>query len=481
MRRIGAIILICALLLGFGPRPGAKGAGAAPTGRIAYQGSDRALHLVGADGFQDRVVPTRGAVYTPRWSPTGGQLAYSDELATAPYKGQLVIINPDSGAARVLVEAEARDLDMETYWSYAQPRWTPDGAAVVYIRSGGGRVTTIMRVAAAGSTPTELFYGTSTTRFDLSPTDGRFVVSDDAFAEERVQGSALTILDPDGGNARLLLPRGGGFYFQPNWTPDGTGILVRHQTARDSKTATLVLVDAATGARRTLGAVAGGSSFTPSPDGSWLAVAAGDTKRLALISLGDFGDGPLLGQGAAPSWEPLPTSRHFPQTGFRIQGRFLTFWQAHGALPLYGYPLTDERRETLDDGRVYTVQYFERARLEYHPENADSQYQILLGQFGRRIHPADPAVARRSGTTYFSETGHHLEGRFLRFWQGNGGLAQFGYPLSEELTETLEDGRPYLVQYFERSRFEYHPENSDPQYQVMLGQFGRRILNEGSR
>jgi hypothetical protein len=36
------------------------------------------------------------------------------------------------------------------------------------------------------------------------------------------------------------------------------------------------------------------------------------------------------------------------------------------------------------------------------------------------------------------------------------------------------------VQYFERARFEYHPENADPQDQVLLGQFGRRILTETS-
>jgi hypothetical protein len=31
------------------------------------------------------------------------------------------------------------------------------------------------------------------------------------------------------------------------------------------------------------------------------------------------------------------------------------------------------------------------------------------------------------------------------------------------------------VQYFERARFEYHPENQAP-YNVLLGQFGQRAL-----
>ena len=65
--------------------------------------------------------------------------------------------------------------------------------------------------------------------------------------------------------------------------------------------------------------------------------------------------------------------------------------------------------------------------------------------------------------------------QFMAYWTANGGLAQFGYPISELVTETLEDGKPYQLQYFERARFELHPENQPP-YDVLLGQFGRRIL-----
>ena len=82
------------------------------------------------------------------------------------------------------------------------------------------------------------------------------------------------------------------------------------------------------------------------------------------------------------------------------------------------------------------------------------------------------------GATFFAATGHNVGARFGTYWQANGGLAQFGYPLSEEFWEILEDGGRYRVQYFERARFEYHPENVPP-YDVLLGQFGRRILNWG--
>ena len=338
-----------------------------------------------------------------------------------------------------------------------------------------------MRVPGGGGTPTELFDATSSVRFDISPRDGRFALSDDAFAEERVQGSRLVVLDPDGRGERTILPRSGVYYFQPTWTPDGGGIVVRQQATRESKTATLVLIDPATGARRELGTVPGGSTFAFSPDGAWLALSAGDTQRLSLIELAGFKAGPTLGQGANPAWEPAPLSRAFPETGFSVGGRFLAYWSSNGGLPLYGYPLTGEIRERLGDGNEYTVQYFERARFEYHPEKTDPRYQVLLGQFGRRIHPADPPVDPLAGATFFAETGHNLRGRFADYWRAKGALPQFGYPISEEFVETLEDGKPYTVQYFERARLEYHPENADPRYQVLLGQFGRRILAEGGR
>ncbi len=167
-------------------------------------------------------------------------------------------------------------------------------------------------------------------------------------------------------------------------------------------------------------------------------------------------------------------SRCYTKTGYCVSLRFTTFWQAHGDLAINGYPISEEFIETLD-GKDYAVQYFERARFEYHPEIADPQYQVLLGQFGRRIRPADPPVGAIIGATFFTQTGHNItRAEFADFWNRNGGLSQFGYPLSEEFTERLGDGQEYRVQYFERARFEWHPTNPDP-YKVQLGQFGRSI------
>src|SRR6185369_11387003 len=83
--------------------------------------------------------------------------------------------------------------------------------------------------------------------------------------------------------------------------------------------------------------------------------------------------------------------------------------------------------------------------------------------------------------SYFPETQHNLAGRFKRYWEENGGLAQFGYPKTELLRElNPADGKLYVVQYFERNRFEYHPELAGTPYEVLLGLLGSQ-LTEGRR
>ena len=126
------------------------------------------------------------------------------------------------------------------------------------------------------------------------------------------------------------------------------------------------------------------------------------------------------------------------------------------------------------------VQYFERARFEHHPENAGTDYEVLLGLVGRLYHKVDPPATplKRDDVIYFKETGHNLGGSFRYYWEQYGGLFVYGYPLTEELKEKSRiDGKEYTVQYFERARFEFHPENSGKS-QVLLGHLGRQMLQD---
>jgi hypothetical protein len=175
----------------------------------------------------------------------------------------------------------------------------------------------------------------------------------------------------------------------------------------------------------------------------------------------------------------IPAQQTFPQTGKMVRGSFLAYWYSNGGLAQQGLPLTDEFEETNpSNGKTYRVQYFERARFEAHPENA-APYNVLLGllgteQFGTKYPQGGPARAGAcaSGEQEFAQTGHCVGPRFNEYWKANGGLAQQGLPLSEEFAEVNpSDGKTYSVQYFERARFEYHPENAAP-YNVLLGLLG---------
>ena len=87
-------------------------------------------------------------------------------------------------------------------------------------------------------------------------------------------------------------------------------------------------------------------------------------------------------------------------------------------------------------------------------------------------------MAPEQGAYYFPETGHNLGGTFADFWEANGGLAVFGYPLSEVFEERLEDGQVHAVQYFERARFEVHCDEGRRVCTTLLGHLGRRVLAE---
>lgn len=82
--------------------------------------------------------------------------------------------------------------------------------------------------------------------------------------------------------------------------------------------------------------------------------------------------------------------------------------------------------------------------------------------------------------TYFPETQHTLQGEFKRYWEQYGGLSIFGYPISEGFMERGTDGIDYIVQYFERHRFELHLESPEP-YNVQLARLGDLILESQGR
>lgn len=160
---------------------------------------------------------------------------------------------------------------------------------------------------------------------------------------------------------------------------------------------------------------------------------------------------------------------YFPETGMSVSFGFKRYFQERGGLSIFGYPITPEIQE-----HGFTVQYFQRARFEYHPEHAGTIYEVQLGLLGDiltsgRNFPKATPVANTAMQRYYPETGHVVSGAFLRFFDTRGGLDIFGYPVSGVIEEN-----GLSVQYFQRSRFEYHPELPEI-YQITLGLLGEEL------
>jgi len=77
--------------------------------------------------------------------------------------------------------------------------------------------------------------------------------------------------------------------------------------------------------------------------------------------------------------EAAPAARFFAPTGHWVQGDFLTFFDQHGGLDVFGYPRTEP---FYTDGRL--VQYFQRERLESWPENPPP-YNVQLMLIGDAV------------------------------------------------------------------------------------------------
>ncbi len=196
---------------------------------------------------------------------------------------------------------------------------------------------------------------------------------------------------------------------------------------------------------------------------------------------------------------PTGPERCFDTTSFCIAGRIRQYWEQNGGLAVFGYPISPQQIETIE-GKAIQVQWFERNRLELHPENT-APYDVLIGRLSEmrllqldRVWQHEPREAgSQAGCLWFEQTGHNVCDQaaglgFKTYWEQNGlqdpqldrfgrSLALFGMPLTEARQETNASGDVVLTQWFERARFEWHPNNPD-QFKVLLGLLGNEIRAE---
>lgn len=184
--------------------------------------------------------------------------------------------------------------------------------------------------------------------------------------------------------------------------------------------------------------------------------------------------------------DPIP-----PQPGERIEvcpiiqladgqiggdfAQYFLMWNRDSIQALAGSPLGPVVSDLTGDCRHTTsVLLTERQRLEWHPAQ-DWPYRVVGTQLGTEVYRQrypDHPIERRPDLD-----GAITDDRLRAFYARYGGMALFGYPISDLLTE-LDDqtGQVKTVQYFERARLELAPDVPDTApllEQVQLGLLGR--------
>lgn len=171
----------------------------------------------------------------------------------------------------------------------------------------------------------------------------------------------------------------------------------------------------------------------------------------------------------SPTWYP----RFYDETGHAVSGEFLKkYLQAKQPEKIYGLPITEP---FYSDEAQRIVQYFENARFELYPENPPELRvrvtplaQMMLNQQSATSLNIPYPLGR---CQHFSETGFSVCHEFLDFFEQNGGVRIFGYPISDVI---IQDG--LIVQSFQLLRLEWTG-SSNPLSAVRVSPLGKRYFS----
>jgi hypothetical protein len=219
-------------------------------------------------------------------------------------------------------------------------------------------------------------------------------------------------------------------------------------------------------------------------------------RIVPALLLGLLIGGVLLGKTPV---QARTAQRYFPETGQNVDGLFLQFWQNNGGVTVYGYPISCEGRQWIEDAGspgYYTVQWFQRFRMENHVGHPVLN-DVELGRMGLEVLASEipPRANLGNGSVTFSPQppipgcdyhtpfGQNLCNPFRSAWNASGRLAQNGYPVSDFRNEYVWDpdknNRGYYdLQWFERVRFEIHT-NWPVGAQVGRGLLGSMLYYKG--
>jgi hypothetical protein len=174
---------------------------------------------------------------------------------------------------------------------------------------------------------------------------------------------------------------------------------------------------------------------------------------------------------AQSSGDDANNQLYVAETGHWVTGDFLkTYLSVPTPSKIYGYPITEAFQ---DQTRDRMIQYFQRARFEYIPDEP-AGLRVHITDLGSLLYTSGKVLTMPPNfpaCQVFIETNFQVCYAFLDFFKANGGAAQFGYPISN-----FEIHNDWIVQYFQRARFEWHPE-LPPGQRVVLADLGREYFD----
>lgn len=115
------------------------------------------------------------------------------------------------------------------------------------------------------------------------------------------------------------------------------------------------------------------------------------------------------------------------QSSYAVSPLFAQFYADHGGEGLLGAPISAEVAEN-----GLTVQYFQNAKLEYHPQ-LPGDSQVIMGSLGQDHYGLSRCVpAASAGDSLYFNNCHSVDPAFRDFFEKHGGVDFFGYPISEK-------------------------------------------------
>jgi hypothetical protein len=183
---------------------------------VTTDGSLPRIATIGIDGSGMRVLTNKLLGINPVWSPDGTRIAFVG-TKPLPWNKDVYVIDADGTNLRRITRGPSQD------WN---PEWSPDGTHLAFVRHPASDdefadSVDVWVVPVAGGTPTRLtndpgWSGDPT----WSPDSARI-----AYVRGHDASTRIWIMDADGSHKHAVVSRPKA-YFAPQWSPDGSVIVV---------------------------------------------------------------------------------------------------------------------------------------------------------------------------------------------------------------------------------------------------------------